>query len=154
MVECRVVTNLGDPTIGVRASVRGDEMQTFFKESYARLFEVIGDYHLEVTGEPFGRYRGAPGEVMDIEAGVPVAKHPRDGHVDGVVRGRLLSADCVEAIHIGSYDTLTDTYASMVLWMHARGLNPLDDMWEFYLTDPNLEPDPSKWRTKVVWPFS
>jgi AraC family transcriptional regulator len=25
-------------------------------------------------------------------------------------------------------------------------------MWEYYLTDPGVEPDPAKWQTLVVWP--
>lgn len=25
-------------------------------------------------------------------------------------------------------------------------------MWEFYLTDPENEPDPAKWQTRVVRP--
>jgi hypothetical protein len=27
------------------------------------------------------------------------------------------------------------------------GWNPTDEMWEVYLTDPEREPDPERWRT-------
>jgi len=27
-------------------------------------------------------------------------------------------------------------------------------MWEYYLTDPEQQPDPATWQTKVVWPIA
>ena len=154
MVSCRVTTTENTPTIGVRAVVRFDEMESFFKEAYSHLSEVISDVGLEVTGPPFGRYRGVPGDTTDVEAGVPIVARPSHVHPAGVVWGAFPAVEVVEAIHLGSYDSLSDTYGEMVLWMHARGLNPIDDMRDVYLTDPSVEPDVSKWQTKVVWPFS
>jgi AraC family transcriptional regulator len=26
-------------------------------------------------------------------------------------------------------------------------------MWETYLSDPTVEPDPATWRTEIVWPL-
>lgn len=154
MVECRVTTTENVPTVGVRAIVRLDEMEAFFKEAFAHLSEVVNDFGLEVTGPPYGRYRGAPSETTDVEAGVPILARPRHAHPSGVVWGEFPAIEVVEAIHQGPYHTLSDTYADMVLWMHAKGLNPVDDMWDIYLTDPNREPDPETWQTKVVWPFA
>ena len=38
--------------------------------------------------------------------------------------------------------------------MQAEGLTPGDIMWEYYLSDPETEPDPEKWQTRVIWPFA
>lgn len=154
MVSCRVTTTEKTPTVGVRAVVRADEMEAFFKEAYGHLSEVVSDFGLEVTGPPYGRFRGVPADTMDVEAGVPILARPRHAHPAGVVWGEFPAVEVVEAMHIGSYDTLSETYGAMVLWMHARGLNPVEDMWDLYLTDPGREPDPATWQTKVVWPFS
>jgi hypothetical protein len=27
-------------------------------------------------------------------------------------------------------------------------------MWEYYLSDPEQEPDPAKWQTRVIWPLA
>jgi effector-binding domain-containing protein len=34
----------------------------------------------------------------------------------------------------------------------AQGRRPASTMWEVYLTDPEEEPDPARWRTEVYWP--
>ncbi len=57
-------------------------------------------------------------------------------------------------IHVGSYDTLETTYGEVVQWMTDHNLVPAGESWEFYLTDPNVEPDTSKWQTKIVWPVT
>ena len=58
----------------------------------------------------------------------------------------------VEGIHVGSYDHLPGAYADLQQWMEQHGLEPANLMWEYYLTDPGIEPDPSRWRTRIVWP--
>ena len=152
MVECALVPQEETPTIGIRSVVPLDRMQTFFSESYGRLFEEIGREHIRVTGMPFGRYRGMPSETVDVEAGVPVAKAPAS-HADVVV-GELPATEAVEAVHVGPYDKLEETYDEMIAWMREHSLTPSDEMWEFYLTDPADEPDPAKWETKVVIPVA
>ena len=84
MVQCALVPQEETPTIGIRSVVPMEQMQSFFGESYGRLFEEISREHIKVTGMPFGRYRGLPTDKVDVEAGVPIAKpaslpSPSDG---------------------------------------------------------------------------
>jgi effector-binding domain-containing protein len=53
----------------------------------------------------------------------------------------------VTGLHVGPYDSVGHTYARMTAWAIAHGLHPTQDMWEVYLTDPEREPDPARWRT-------
>lgn len=55
---------------------------------------------------------------------------------------------------IGPYDTLGKTYGIIQEHMKAKGFAPSDTMWEYYLSDPATEPDPTKWQTRVVWPIA
>jgi len=55
-------------------------------------------------------------------------------------------------VHVGPYDTLSSTYEALQAWIETQGRTPATAMWEVYLTDPDQEPDPSKWRTEVYWP--
>jgi AraC family transcriptional regulator len=114
------------------------------------LFGEIGREGVAVSGMPFARYRGMPTDSVDVEAGVPIAETATDR--DDIVAGTLPATEAVEAVHVGPYDTLEQTYNEMVAWMSEHNLVPSDEMWEFYLTDPADEPDPQKWETKVVWP--
>ncbi len=52
----------------------------------------------------------------------------------------------MEALHIGPYDTLSQTYGELMQWARDQGLRPGSDMWEQYLTDPGVDPDPATWR--------
>jgi hypothetical protein len=67
------------------------------------------------------------------------------------VRGGILPAcRAVQAMHVGSYDTLGTTYEAVKQRMNEEGLKASDDMWEYYLSDRST--DPATWRTLVVWP--
>jgi len=151
VVDCLLVEEAEMPTIGVRSVVALDAMTDFFGAAYGQVFERIGREGLTVTGMPFGRYRGMPTETVDIEAGVTVAETvPSSGEI---VAGTLPATKAVEAVHVGPYDTMVETYAAMQDWIGSEGLEPSDEMWEFYLTGPTEEPDPAKWQTKIIWPI-
>lgn len=56
------------------------------------------------------------------------------------------------AWHFGPYDKLGETHQRMMAYLEANGLERHSAPWDEYWTDPGMEADPSKWRTKVVWP--
>lgn len=60
----------------------------------------------------------------------------------------------VVGIHVGPFDSLASTYQELLAWVAAEGLELAVGMWEVYLTDPSAEPDPSRWRTRIVWPLA
>lgn len=68
--------------------------------------------------------------------------------------GTLPEAKAFEAMHVGPYDTLETTYTAIQEQMKAEGFRPSEMMWEYYLSDPSVEPDPLKWQTRVVWPIA
>lgn len=73
---------------------------------------------------------------------------------EGVTKGTLPEAEAFEAVHMGPYDSLEKTYGIIQEHMKAEGFTPSDTMWEYYLSDPETEPDPTKWQTRVVWPIA
>ena len=64
--------------------------------------------------------------------------------------GILPACRAVQAMHVGSYDTLGATYEAVKQRMQEEGLEASDDIWECYLSDQST--DPATWRTLVVWP--
>ena len=128
------------------------ELTSFFARAFGAAMHVIRAQRAVPVGPPFGAYHGAPGETVDVEAGFPVATPVDD--TEGVVSSTLPGGPAVEAVHIGPYDTMTGTYGEMEAWMAEQGVSPGPVMWESYLTDPEREPDPSTWRTLIVWPIA
>ncbi|HEX3198029.1 MAG TPA: hypothetical protein VHR39_10805 [Propionibacteriaceae bacterium] len=68
-----------------------------------------------------------PTEIVDVEAGFPVPTTV--AAVNGVRAGVLPECRAVQAMHVGSYDTLGTTHDAVKQRMREEGLNASDDMW-------------------------
>lgn len=101
-------------------------------------------------GAPFARYQGADGERFVVEAGMRIAGPIEPG--ERVRSSTLPAGDAAVAIHVGSFETLADTYAKLEAWIAASGYESAGAPWEVYWTDPGIEPDPQNYRTQVLWP--
>jgi len=129
------------------------EIRGFFDTVFGTVMEAVAGAGGTVAGPPFGWYHGIPGETVDVAAGFPVTGID-PGAVDGteaVVEDRA-GGRAVVALHVGPYDGLADSYGQVVAWMGERGLQSRGDVWEEYLTDPSVEPDASRWQTRLVLP--
>lgn len=140
------------PVAVVREVVPMDALTGFFGRAFGAVMAAVQMQGASPAGPPFALYHGMPGETVDVEAGFPVA-----GHFQGtgeVASGALPETDAFEAVHTGPYDTLGTTYDAIRERMQAAGAAPADIMWEYYLSDPEKQPDPATWQTRVVWPVA
>lgn len=138
------------PAAVVRASVAFSDLPAFFGRAFGAVAAAAAGQGVELAGEPFGFYPGMPTDVVEVAAGFPVS-----GTVEpsgDVVPMELPGGRAVTTVHVGPYDSMDKTYSQVRTWMAAQGLTPADHVWEVYLSDPSTEPDPSTWRTRIVWP--
>ncbi len=153
------------PTASVREKVPMNAITEFFGRAFTSVMAAVEQQGLQPAGPPFGMYRGVPTDMIDVEAGFPLAApltgtngdsagvRIDGGHGESQVAGGVLPAGpAYEALHVGPYDTLRQTYEAIMARMQADGATPGEAMWEFYLTDPDAEPDPGKWQTRIIWP--
>lgn len=56
--------------------------------------------------------------------------------------------------HVGPYSALKDTWTALWAEVESLGLQPAGPPWERYVTNPEEEPDTSKWVTEVYVPVS
>ena len=134
-------------TAAMRASVPVSELPAFFDRAFPTVLATLQRQGLQPAGEPFGYYPVAPTQRVEVEAGFPVDDSFRP--TGDVVASQLPGGRIVSATHLGPYDMLEKTYTGLLAWAEDQGLQPSGPMWECYLTDPRLEPDPSHWQTKV-----
>jgi len=140
------------PVAVVRERVAMDSLTSFFDRAFGAVMAAVQMQGAAPAGPPFALYHGTPAETVDVEAGFPIA-----GNFQGtgeVSSGVLPDTDAFEAVHTGPYDTLGTTYDAIKERMEADGAAPADTMWEYYLTDPQKQPDPGTWQTRVVWPIA
>ncbi|WP_242448250.1 GyrI-like domain-containing protein [Cellulomonas sp. WB94] len=138
------------PILGVREVVRMTAFQDFFGRAFGAAAADLGRQEAAPAGPPVALYRGPVTTTVDVTAGFPVGQPVTPG--DGLVTATLPGGPTVEAVHTGSYDSLSTTYAEVNAWIAEQGLTPEGEMWEEYLVGPDAEPDPSRWQTRVVFP--
>lgn len=147
-MDVRIVELQEQPTAVVREQVAMTALPEFFGRAFAAVSAAMEAQGVQPAGPPFALYHGMPTEIVDVEAGFPVSTTV--AAVNGVRAGMLPECRAVQAMHVGSYDTLGTTYEAVKQRMGEEGLNASDDMWEYYLSDQSA--DPATWRTLVVWP--
>ncbi|WP_225753907.1 GyrI-like domain-containing protein [Actinotalea sp. Marseille-Q4924] len=137
--------------VGVHEVVAVPDLTDFFGRAFGTAAAAVAAVGAPPSGPAVALYRGDVTDRVDVTAGFPVPLDaPAPG--DGLADVRLPEGPAVVTVHVGPYDTLRDTYARLEQWMSGRGLVARDVMWEEYLDGPDAEPDPARWRTRVVMP--
>ncbi len=152
MTEIRLTDRSEEHTAVLREQVPMAQLPEFFHRAFAAAMAQVQAQGVQVTGPPFGKYYGIPGESVDVEAGFPVSGPIATA--DGVAAGMLPGGPAVEAVHVGPYDTLAATYGEVESWIDERGLRTIEVMWESYLSDPGEHPDPATWQTLICIPLA
>ncbi len=142
------------PTAVLRETVPMTALREFFDRAYPTVMAAVQQQNVQLAGPPFALYRGMPTDVVDVEAGFPLAAPYPGGDDGGVAAGVLPAGRALEAMHVGPYESLPETYGAVMARMQADGLTPANTMWEYYLSDPSAEPDPAAWKTLIVWPVA
>jgi effector-binding domain-containing protein len=147
-----IVTVEPTEVVLVRDRVPMGSLRDFFDRSFAALGEAAEQGRLRFAGPPVGVYHGLPDETVDVGVGFPTAG-PVDLGEDLVVE-TLPGGRALQIVHLGSYDTLQETYARVMAWVAEQGLEPGPVMWETYLTEPTPDGDPADMRTMITWPLA
>jgi AraC family transcriptional regulator len=134
----------------VRARCARHELSQTIADCFGKAFPYAMQSGVPLAGRPFTRYLSTGPGLYTIEAGCVLAG-AASGR-DGIEAAMLPGGPAAVAMHGGSYDALSETYAEMERWMEKNGLRPGGAPWESYITDPAEHPDPSDWRTEIHWP--
>lgn len=139
------------PIASIRAAAPAAELSGALGQILPEVWAYVLGQGGQPAGPPFTRYHGNEGEVVDFEAGVPVAA-PVAGN-GRILAGELPGGPVASIEHVGPYDTLRASYDELAAWMAAEGRTPAGPFWEVYLTDPQEVADPAEWRTEVICPL-
>jgi effector-binding domain-containing protein len=133
------------PAAVVRGHVSPAEMPTFLGGAFEEVMRVVAEQGVEAVGPPFGRYVPVR-DGFDAEVGFPTTSAVQpSGRVSAT---ELPGGEAAVAMHVGSYDSIGETYEALAGWLAARGCTPADAPWESYLDGPDV-PEP---RTLVHMP--
>ena len=107
---------------------------------------AIGRGGAHVSGPPFARYLTMH-EPFEAEVGFPFVGGLEA--TDGIEIVDLPGGRVVTVRHLGSYDTVGETWDRAAAWIGEHGLTVLGPPWECYLTGPDESGSPI---TEIVWP--
>ena len=154
-----IVTRAAQPYAAIRARVTMADLGTLGAR-FGEVFAWLGARGLEPAGAPFWRYNVIDmARKLEVDVAVPVAAAV-DGD-DHVVSGVLPAGRYATLTHVGHPGELYVVTGSLLDWAAAQGLtwdmSPGEEgeRWgarvETYLTDPEVEPDMSKWVTELAF---
>ena len=155
----KIVDRVEQPYVAVRAMVTMSTIPEI-ADRFPEVFGWLADNGVAAVDAPFFKYNVIDmDQRLDMEAGVPV-----DAVLTGegeVLAGILPAGRYATVTHVGHPSELVDVTAKLLEWAAAEGLawdvTGTDDgeRWgcrlEQLLTNPAVEPDMSKWETRLMF---
>jgi len=135
----------------VREIIHRDRMTERLGRAFQEVGAAVTRQRVATTGPRFARWHSF-GEIVDLEAGLPVATQivPEGDVVPSSLPGGAMA----HTTHMGGYEGLEAVYTALSAWLERTGKHAGAGPWESYTTDPLGEPDPERWRTDIYWPLS
>ncbi len=148
------------PAAAVRVSGPMNELDlgALFGEHLPNIAHRLADLGVDPAGAPYGRYHEFGPDRAVVEIGIPTSApastlSPMATAADGeLAASELPGGDIAIAVHRGSYEGLSATYATLEHWIGDQEHRPVGAPWESYIDDPS-EVDAAELRTEVCWPI-
>jgi len=143
------------PVLLVRRRVPRSEIAATIGAVLPSIFEYAQQHRLALSGHPFTRYSEMGPGMVTMEPGMRISGAKSSASPSGgdVIEETLPDGPAAATIHSGPYDTLSQAYAALEVWIEANGFEAAGSPWEDYITDPAEHPDPKDWKTEVLWPI-
>ncbi len=152
----KVDTRAAQPTVGIRVQVPMSAFKEVILQLLGEVLAWLGQKGIAPAGAPFMRFHTL-GTEYDIEIGAPVAQPlPAEGRV---IASEIPAGRYASLIYTGRDDGYAGNKV-LIDWAAEQGLG--FDQWELatgdafraryesFLTNPNDEPDPTRWETEVA----
>lgn len=146
-----LVQTTAQPVAIIPLRIPRDEMEKVFGACVAELIAAMTAQGISPAGPLFAHHLEITPEFFHFEMGFPVSQPV-------VAAGRMKPAQwpamkVARTVYHGPYEGLPTAWGEFIDWMEANGHQQATDLWECYLTNPDSEPDPARWRTELNRPL-
>lgn len=136
----------------VRGTVTPDSLRDFFDHAYGEVARTLESQGLRPDGPALAVWWGEATGTMDVACGFATTTSVA---TEASVRAITLpGGPAAEAVHIGAYDGLPETYELLREWVLEHDAEPGTVRWEVYDTRPSPDADPAMMRTRIIWPLA
>ncbi len=128
-----------------------------YEEQMGRMFRLLTEevqiQGLQMAGAPFTHYVSfdeATG-ITEYFCGVTINTNGNDsGDIKAMTYKEF---PAVQVMHTGPYEEFEKTYSKLLEYIGAKEIAVTMEAFEFYITNPMLEPDVTKWQTLIAMPL-
>lgn len=139
--------------VGRRDTIGFDAVEGYFSTHLPSIYGTVQSKGMTVSGPASGLYWFWDTENMqaDLAAVVPVDQAPEefaDYEVFRIPAGKALVVD-----YHGPYEQTMAAHDALGRYMEEHATGEPSVVVEEYITDPETEPDPAKWHTRIIYVF-
>lgn len=141
----------------IRTKVKMSDIPLLLPPLIPEVLQWIKKNNITQVGPCFFRYLAFDDDSqLLVDVGMPTQTQVSGN--EKIIAGSFPAANYVTVLHTGDYKELRDIHMELESWMKENGLKEgsqkIDGTeygarTEFYITDPQEEPDPKKWQTEV-----
>ncbi|MCF0050550.1 GyrI-like domain-containing protein [Dyadobacter sp. LJ53] len=146
--------------LSIRKTVHMHNIPDILPPLIPEVKEWMQERNIEAAGVDFFLYKSMneKGE-LDCEAGFPVGKAVEGD--ERVAAGSFPAGHYASIIYTGHFKDMMQAHVALEKWIKEKGFTEKARQengrteWggrtEFYLVDPDFEPNPDKWQTEIVF---
>lgn len=135
----------------MHATASTEELPATFERLFPAVFAALTEQGVTDMGHVIAVYHTMDANQMSLSAGIEIGDDVEPEEPLELLE--FAAGDAVKADHFGPYDTLYQTHESIWPFVQELGREPIAGPTERYITDPEAEPDTSKWHTEILLPL-
>lgn len=128
-----------------------EELPCTMGRGVRELLDRIKAQGAQLMGPLFTHHLRRPTDSFDCEVGVAVSQPVQPA---GRMRpGQWPAMRAARTLYRGHYEELPQAWLALRVWAAQQGLSATGELWECYITGPEIGSDPSAWRTELYLPL-
>ena len=122
-------------------------------EMYGSIMAKINTQGLQMAGPPFSHYLSYDEETGITECLVGFPTTTRGKNSEEIEARSYPEIEVIQAMHTGPYEEIPVSYGKLMEHVEANQIDVKYESFEFYYTDPESEPNITKWQTLIAFPL-
>lgn len=136
--------------LGITTKCLNAEIGEKMGYNYMELSNYLTQNDIAITNAPIAIYYSYNDIETEFEVGFPIDSKPPKRKKYNF--GEIPTGNYVTTLHYGAYNDLIDAYIAINQFIADSNYAINGLPWEQYLTNPEKEPDTSKWMTRIYFP--